>query len=137
MVNYMKKINIPTSEPSKPEPLMHPEGEDWEVIDQVTGNLPLQPGRANAVICPDTGNAQDNQHLIKDPKKLKWSKGMSNETGNFSKGSGTYRELPLVFKSTGTKFPKTPRSHIAALSETFGPRRKGRTECDLLWEEID
>ena len=53
----------------------------------------------------------------------------------FSKGSGTYRELTLVFPSTGTEYPKIPRSHIYASSMTFAPIRKKRTECDLLWEE--
>ena len=28
---------------------------------------------------------------------------------DFSKGSGTYRELTLDFSSTGTKSPKTPK----------------------------
>ena len=58
MANHVATINTPPYTPRKPAPLMRPAGEDWEFTDQVTGKLTLQPGRANAVICPETGKAK-------------------------------------------------------------------------------
>ena len=55
----------------------------------------------------------------------------------FSKGLGTYRELTLVYSSTGTKSPNMPKSHISTSSATDGPKRKRRTEYVSLWEEIE
>ena len=137
MENHVATINTPPSKPSKPAPLVRPAGEDWAVIDQVTGNLTLRPGRANAVICPETGNTQEYQHLIKGTEKSNVERSCQMKLDDFSKGLGTYRELTLAFSSIGTKSPKTPRSHIAALSTTFGPIRKRCTECDSLWEYMD
>ena len=71
MENHEATINPLTFKPSKPAPLVIPAGEDWAVVDQVTGNLTFQPGRANAVIFPNTVKVQEYQHLIKGPEKLK------------------------------------------------------------------
>ena len=54
MENHAAIINTPTAKPDNIAPLVRLSGEYWEVIDQVIGNLTLQPGRANAVICPET-----------------------------------------------------------------------------------
>ena len=88
MANHVETITTPTDTPSKPAPLMRPAGEDWAVIDQVTGKLTLEPGIANAVIYPKTGKSQEYQHLIKPPEKPKWSKGMSNGIGRIFQGLG-------------------------------------------------
>ena len=69
MENHEATINTPPSKPSKPAPIVRPAGEDWAVIDQVTGKLTLQPGRANSVIFPETGKVQEYRHLIKGTEK--------------------------------------------------------------------
>ena len=97
MENHVAKINTSPSTPSNPEPLMCPAGEDWAVIDQVTGELTLEPGRANTVIFPDTVKAQEYQHLIKFPKKLKCIKGASNEIGQLFQGLGDIQGTNTCF----------------------------------------
>ena len=59
MENHVATIKTPTYLPRNPAPLVHPAGEYWVVIDQETGKLTLELGRENAVICPETGNAQE------------------------------------------------------------------------------
>ena len=59
MTNHVAKINTPTSTPSNPAAIVRPEGKDWVVIYQVTGNLAVEPGRANAVICPEKVKDQE------------------------------------------------------------------------------
>ena len=57
MENYVATINTQTSTPSKPAPLVRSSGKDWEIIDQVTGKITLEPWRANTAIFPKTGKA--------------------------------------------------------------------------------
>ena len=57
MENHVETRNTLPAKPSKPVPLVRPEGEPWEFINQVAINLTLQPGRVNVIICPETGNA--------------------------------------------------------------------------------
>ena len=59
IANHVATINTPPYKSSKPAPLVRLAGEDWAVINQVTGNLVLQPGRANAVIYPKTGKEKE------------------------------------------------------------------------------
>ena len=44
MENHVTTTKNPTYIPSNPAPLVHPVGEDWSIIDQVTGNINLEPG---------------------------------------------------------------------------------------------
>ena len=97
MANYVKTIKNPPATPNKPTPLMLPAGEDWSVINQVTVEITLETGRANALICPKTGKSQEYLNLFKVSDKLKWRKGMFNDIGQLLQGLGTYRELILVF----------------------------------------
>ena len=59
MEKYVATINAPPDIPNKQEPLVRPEGDYWAVVDQVTGNLTLQPGKDNAFILPKTVKAQE------------------------------------------------------------------------------
>ena len=58
IANHVATINTPPYKPSKPAPLVRLAGEDWAVINQVTGNLVFQPRRANAVIYTKTGKSK-------------------------------------------------------------------------------
>ena len=53
MDNHVSTINIPNPIPNNPEPLVLPDGDNWEVIYQETGNLSLQPGTMNMVVFPN------------------------------------------------------------------------------------
>ena len=97
MSNHVAKINTPPSKPSKTAPIFLPEGEECAVINQVTGNLILQPGRSNAVIWPKTGKSQEYRNLIKVLEKLKWSKGISNEIGQLFQGIGDIQGTNTCF----------------------------------------
>ena len=76
---------------------MHPAGEDWYVINQSTGELTLQSGMVNVVICLKTGKAQEYRHPVKAPKKLKWNKGIPNETEHLFQGIGNIKVTNTCF----------------------------------------
>ena len=79
--------------------------EDWAVIDQETVNLNLQPGMANAVIFPETGNAHEYWHLIKAPNKMKWSKVVSNNIGRLLQGIGYIKGTNTCFSIHKNEVP--------------------------------
>ena len=44
-------------------------GEDWSHTNNTTGDVTIQTGRMNTVICPETGKPQEYRHLMKGPDK--------------------------------------------------------------------
>ena len=65
----------------------------------------------NAVICPETGKSQEYKHLMKGPRKIKWTREFANKIRRIFQGirdiEGTKtcffiheREVPKVSKVT-------------------------------------
>ena len=60
----------------------------------------------NSVICYKTGKAQEYQHLLKGPDKLKWSKGVSNNIGRLLLGIGYIKVTNNCFYIHRIKVPQ-------------------------------
>ena len=58
-------------------------GEDWAHTKNTTGDVTIQIGRMNAIICPDTEKPQEYMHLMKGPDKPKWKSSFGNEIRRF------------------------------------------------------
>ena len=56
-------------------------GEDWAHTNNTTGDMTIQPGSMNALICPYTIKPQEYRHLMKGPDKPKWTRVFVNEIG--------------------------------------------------------
>ena len=124
MAKYVETINILPAKPSNPAPLIHSAGEYWAVIYQVTGNLILQPGRSNAVICPGIVKAQEYRHLIKGPQNIIWRKGMSNENGIIFQGVGDIQGTNTCFFIHRHKVPQDAKVTYYRIVCNIWPQKK-------------
>ena len=80
------------------------------------------------------GKSQEQQHIIKGPDKVKWSKGMSNDTGHLLQVLGYIQGPNTCFFIHIHKVSQGAKVAYIHIFCNIGPRRKIRVERDSHWE---